>query len=44
MEYYQNENGTIGVPEPLQPYMGGQAIIEGQSKVGESVVGESDED
>jgi seryl-tRNA synthetase len=44
MEYYQNENGTIGVPEPLQPYMGGQAIIEGQSKVGESVVGESNED
>ena len=39
MEYYQNDDGTITVPEPLRPYMGGQDIIEGSEKVGESAVG-----
>jgi seryl-tRNA synthetase len=40
MEYYQNDDGTITVPEPLRPYMGGQAVIEGSDPVGESAVGE----
>jgi seryl-tRNA synthetase len=44
MEYYQNEDGTVDVPEPLQPYMGGQDVIEAEEKVGESAVGASDED
>jgi seryl-tRNA synthetase len=39
MEYYQNDDGTIDVPEPLQPYMGGQEVIEGEAKIGESAVG-----
>ncbi|MDT3434084.1 serine--tRNA ligase [Haloarcula sp. 1CSR25-25] len=39
MEYYQNDDDTITVPEPLRPYMGGQAVIEGAEKVGESAVG-----
>jgi seryl-tRNA synthetase len=39
MEYYQNDDGTITVPEPLRPYMGGQAVIEGHDPVGESAVG-----
>ncbi len=39
MEYYQNDDGTVDVPEPLQPYMGGQQIIEAEQKVGESAVG-----
>jgi seryl-tRNA synthetase len=28
MENYQNANGTIAVPEVLQPYMGGLKVIE----------------
>ena len=40
LEYYQNEDGTVDVPEPLQPYMGGAERIEGQSSVGESTLGE----
>jgi len=40
LEYYQNEDGTVDVPEPLQPYMGGQEIIEGQEPVGETAVGD----
>ena len=28
METYQQENGTIAVPEALTPYMGGLKIIE----------------
>jgi seryl-tRNA synthetase len=28
METYQQENGTIAVPEVLQPYMGGLKTIE----------------
>jgi seryl-tRNA synthetase len=39
LEYYQNEDGTVDVPEALQPYMGGQAVIEGHEKVGESALG-----
>ncbi|WP_135829750.1 serine--tRNA ligase [Halorussus halobius] len=39
LEYYQNDDGTVTVPEPLRPYMGGQAVIEGHEKVGESAVG-----
>ena len=39
LEYYQNDDGTVTVPEPLRPYMGGQEVIEGHEKVGESAVG-----
>jgi seryl-tRNA synthetase len=39
MEYYQNGDGTITVPEALRPYMGGQEVIEGGEPVGESAVG-----
>ncbi|USZ70403.1 serine--tRNA ligase [Natronosalvus halobius] len=39
IEYYQNEDGTVTVPEALRPYMGGQEIIEGHEKVGESALG-----
>ncbi|WP_207586694.1 serine--tRNA ligase [Halomontanus rarus] len=39
LEYYQNEDGTVTVPEALQPYMGGQEVIEGHEKVGESALG-----
>jgi seryl-tRNA synthetase len=40
LEYYQNEDGTVDVPEPLQPYMGGQEVVEGQEPVSESAVGD----
>ena len=40
LEYYQNEDGTVTVPEVLRPYMGGQKRIEGHSAVGESAVGD----
>jgi len=39
LEYYQNDDGTVDVPEPLQSYMGGREVIEGSEKVGESAVG-----
>ncbi|SDJ24170.1 seryl-tRNA synthetase [Halovenus aranensis] len=39
MEYYQNDDGTITVPEALRPYMNGQERIEGHDPVGESAVG-----
>jgi seryl-tRNA synthetase len=39
LEYYQNEDGTVTVPEPLRPYMGGQERIEGHEPVGEAAVG-----
>jgi len=39
LEYYQNDDGTVTVPEALRPYMGGQEVIEGHEKVGESAVG-----
>jgi len=40
LEYYQNADGTVDVPDALQPYMGGQEVIEGQEPVGESAVGD----
>ena len=40
MEYCQNDDGTVTVPEPLRPYMGGTERIEGQEAVGESAVGD----
>jgi len=39
MEYYQNDDGTVTVPDPLRPYMGGQERIEGSEPVGESALG-----
>lgn len=39
LEYYQNPDGTVTVPEVLRPYMGGQERIEGHQKVGEAAVG-----
>ncbi|WP_254279623.1 serine--tRNA ligase [Haloarcula marina] len=39
LEYYQNDDGTVTVPEALRPYMGGQAVIEGTEPVGESALG-----
>ncbi|MFB6071411.1 MAG: serine--tRNA ligase [Halobacterium sp.] len=44
LEYYQNEDGTVDVPDALQPYMNGQAVIEGSRKVGESALGEGARD
>jgi seryl-tRNA synthetase len=40
LEYYQNDDGTVDVPEPLQPYMNGTTVIDGQESVGESAVGD----
>ena len=40
LEYYQNNDGTVTVPEALGPYMGGQELIEGHTPVGESAVGD----
>ncbi len=40
LEYYQNDDGTVTVPEVLRPYMGGQETIEGHPAVGESAVGD----
>lgn len=42
LEYYQNEDGTVDVPEALQSYMGGQTTIEGHDHVGESALGSGD--
>jgi seryl-tRNA synthetase len=39
LEYYQNDDGTVTVPEPLRPYMGGRERIEGGEPVGESALG-----
>ncbi|PSQ60311.1 MAG: serine--tRNA ligase, partial [Halobacteriales archaeon SW_9_67_25] len=39
LEYYQNPDGTVTVPEPLRPYMGGQEVIEGHEPVGEAALG-----
>ncbi|QLG61270.1 serine--tRNA ligase [Halorarum salinum] len=39
MEYYQNDDGTVEVPEALRPYMGGREVITGGEKVGESAIG-----
>ncbi|RRJ33547.1 serine--tRNA ligase [Halocatena pleomorpha] len=43
LEYYQNEDGTVEIPEALQPYMGGQEVIDGHDHVGESALGSADE-
>jgi len=42
LEYYQNDDGTVDVPEALQPYMNGQEVVEGRRKVGESALGEGE--
>ena len=42
LEYYQNEDGTVDVPEALRPYLGGREVIEGHDPVGESALGEGD--
>ena len=39
LEYYQNDDGTVTVPEALRPYLGGQEVIEGHDPVGEAAVG-----
>jgi len=39
MEYYQEPDGTVTVPEALREYMGGIERIEGGEPVGESAVG-----
>ena len=39
MEYYQNDDGTVTVPEPLRPYMGGTERIDGHDSVGETKLG-----
>jgi seryl-tRNA synthetase len=44
LEYYQNEDGTVTVPEALRPYMGGQEVIEGHEPVGEAAVGAGEKD
>jgi seryl-tRNA synthetase len=44
LEYYQNDDGTVTVPEALRPYMGGQAVIEGGDPVGESALGGGERD
>jgi seryl-tRNA synthetase len=44
MEYYQNDDGTVTIPEPLREYMGGQELIEGHEPVGESAVGAGERD
>jgi seryl-tRNA synthetase len=42
LEYYQNEDGTVTVPDALREYMGGQKLIEGHDPVGESALGAGD--
>ncbi|WP_458189408.1 serine--tRNA ligase [Haladaptatus sp. NG-WS-4] len=44
LEYYQNDDGTVTVPEALRPYMGGQEVIEGHEPVGESALGSGERD
>ena len=39
LEYYQNSDGTVEIPQVLRPYMGGLKKIEGSEPVGESAVG-----
>ncbi|MDZ7849719.1 MAG: serine--tRNA ligase [Halodesulfurarchaeum sp.] len=42
LEYYQNEDGTVTIPEALRPYLDGQEVIEGHEPVGESALGSGD--
>jgi seryl-tRNA synthetase len=44
LEHYQNADGTITVPDALQPYLGGQERIDGHEPVGESAVGAGDKE
>ncbi|WP_132058956.1 serine--tRNA ligase [Halorussus amylolyticus] len=44
LEYYQNDDGTVTIPEPLRPYMGGKEVIEGHEPVGESALGAGEKD
>jgi seryl-tRNA synthetase len=44
LEYYQNPDGTVTVPEALRPYLDGQERIEGHEPVGEAAVGAGDKD
>ncbi|HII51381.1 MAG TPA: serine--tRNA ligase [Halobacteriales archaeon] len=39
LEYYQNSDGTVEIPQVLRPYMGGLKRIEGSEPIGESAVG-----
>jgi seryl-tRNA synthetase len=39
LEYYQNPDGTVTIPDALRPYMGGTEVIEGHEPLGESAVG-----
>ena len=39
LEYYQNDDGTVTVPEALRPYMGGTERIDGHDPVGETKLG-----
>ncbi len=39
LEYYQNDDGTVTVPEALRPYMGGTGRIDGHDPVGETKLG-----
>ncbi len=39
LEYYQNPDGTVTIPDPLRPYMDGRERIQGSEKVGEAAVG-----
>ncbi|RQG96421.1 serine--tRNA ligase [Natrarchaeobius chitinivorans] len=39
LEYYQNEDGTVTIPEVLRPYMGDREVLESLEKVGESALG-----
>ncbi|WP_114576121.1 serine--tRNA ligase [Saliphagus sp. LR7] len=41
LEYYQNPDGTVTVPDPLREYMGTDRI-EGHEAVGESALGEGE--
>jgi seryl-tRNA synthetase len=44
LEYYQNDDDTVTVPEALRPYMGDKAVIEGHEPVGESALGAGEKD
>ena len=44
LEYYQNDDGTVTIPEALRPYMDGQEVIEGHVPGGESAVGVGEKD
>ncbi|WP_128477127.1 serine--tRNA ligase [Halorussus pelagicus] len=44
LEYYQNDDGTVTVPEALRPYMGNKEVIEGHEPVGESALGAGEKD